>query len=105
MKAWPGDLPVSKLGDLQAMFSSVTGRDEFTFHIGILGQNEVCAVSWGKFTFFICILGSSEVCAFSRVYIAKLNPSSPLQVFLSTVYQYMNLDKLFNKLDQAKCVH
>jgi len=50
MKAWPGDLPVGKLGDLQAMFSSVTGRGEFTFHIGIL-VSEVCAVSWGKFTF------------------------------------------------------
>ena len=62
MKAWPGDLPVGKLGDLQAMFSSVTGRGEFTFHIWILGLSEVCAVSWGKITFFIWILGLSEVC-------------------------------------------
>ncbi len=44
MKAWPGDLPVGMLGDLQAMFSSVTGRGEFTFHIGILGLSEVRAV-------------------------------------------------------------
>ena len=62
MKAWPGDLPVGMLRDLQAMLSSVTGRGEFTFHIWILGQSEVCAVSWGKFTFFIWILGLSEVC-------------------------------------------
>ena len=62
MKAWPGDLPVGMLGDLQAMFSSVTGRGEFTFHIWILGPSEVCAVSWGKITFFIWILGLSEVC-------------------------------------------
>ena len=55
--------------------------------------------------FFICILGLSEVCAFFKFYIAKLNPSSPLQVYLSTVYQYMNLDNLLSKLDQAKCVH
>ena len=45
MKTWPGDLPVGILGDLQAMISSVTGRGEFTFHIGILGLSEVCAVS------------------------------------------------------------
>ena len=32
MKTWPGDLPVGILGDLQAMFSSVTGRGEFNFH-------------------------------------------------------------------------
>ena len=62
MKAWPGDLPVGMLGDLQAMFSSVTGRVEFTFLIWILGLSEVCAVSWGKITFFIWILGLSEVC-------------------------------------------
>ena len=31
MKTWPGDLPVGMLGDLQAMFSSVTGRGELTF--------------------------------------------------------------------------
>ena len=105
MKPWPGDLPVGKLGDLQAMFSSVTGRGEFTFHIWILGPSEVCADSWGKFTFFICIRGLSEVCAFSKFYIAKLNPSSSLKVYLKTVYQYMNLDNLFTKLDQAKCVH
>ena len=42
MKAWPGDLPVGILGDLQAMFSSVTGRGEFTFHIWILGPSELC---------------------------------------------------------------
>ena len=45
MKAWLGDLPVGKLGDLQAMFSSVTGRGEFTFHIGIIGLSEVFAAS------------------------------------------------------------
>jgi len=50
LKAWPGDLPVGKLGDLQAMFSSVTGRGGFTFHIWILGLSEVRADSWGKFT-------------------------------------------------------
>ena len=105
MKAWPGDLPVGKLGDLQAMFSSVTGRGEFTFHIWILGPSEVCAVSRGNFTFFICILGLSEVCVFLKFCIAKLNTSSSLQVYLSTVYQYMNLDNLFSKLDQAKCVY
>ena len=53
MKASPGDLPVGKLGDLQAMFSSVTGRGEFTFYIGFLGLSEVCAVSCGKFTFYL----------------------------------------------------
>ena len=42
MKAWPGDLPVGMLGDLQAMFSSITGRGEFTLHIWILGLSEVC---------------------------------------------------------------
>ena len=42
MKAWPGDLPVGMLGDLQAMYSSVTGRGEFTFHILILGPSELC---------------------------------------------------------------
>ena len=63
MKAWPGDLLVAMLGgDLQAMFSFVTGRVEFTFYIWILGPSEVCAVSWGKITFFIWILGLSEVC-------------------------------------------
>ena len=41
----PGDLPVGKLVDLQAMFSSVAGRGEFTFHVWILGPSEVCAVS------------------------------------------------------------
>ena len=45
------------------MFSSVTGRGEFTFHILILGPSEVCAVSLDKFTYFIWILGLSEVCA------------------------------------------
>ena len=45
MKAWPGGLLVGMLGDLPAMFSLVTGRGEFTFHIWILGQSEVCAVS------------------------------------------------------------
>jgi len=42
MNAWPGDHPVCMLGDLQAMFSSVTGRGEFTFHILILGPSELC---------------------------------------------------------------
>ena len=42
VKAWPGDLPVGMLGDLQAMFSSITGRGEFTLHIWILGLSEVC---------------------------------------------------------------
>ncbi len=42
MKAWPGDLPVGMSGDLQAVFSSVTGRGEFTFHIWILGPSELC---------------------------------------------------------------
>ena len=51
MKTWPGDLPVGILGDLQAMFSSVTVRGEFTIHIWILGPSDLCAVSWGKFTF------------------------------------------------------
>ena len=45
MKAWPGDLPVGMLGDPPAMFSSVTGRGEFTFHIWIHGPSEVYAVS------------------------------------------------------------
>ena len=85
------------LGDLQAKFSSVTDRGEFTFHIWILGPNEVCAVSWGKFIFFIWILGLSEVCAFLKFYFAKLNPSSSLQVYLSTVYQHMNLYTLTDK--------
>ena len=62
MKAWPGDLQVAMLGDLQAMFSSVTGIGEFSFHIWIFGPSEVCAVSWGKLTFFIWILGLSEMC-------------------------------------------
>ena len=62
MKAWPGDLPVGMLGDLQAMISSASGRGEFTFHIWILGPREVCVVSWGKIPFFIWILGLSEVC-------------------------------------------
>ena len=44
MKAWPGGLPVGMLGDLQAKFSSLTGRAEFTFLIWILGPSEVCAV-------------------------------------------------------------
>ena len=42
MKAWPGELPVGMLGDLQAMYSSVTGRGEFTFHILILVPSELC---------------------------------------------------------------
>ena len=29
MKTWPGGLPVGKLGDLPAMFSSESGRGEF----------------------------------------------------------------------------
>jgi hypothetical protein len=29
MKTWPGGLPVGKLGDLLAMFSSKSGRGEF----------------------------------------------------------------------------
>ena len=29
MKTWPGGLPVGKLGDLLAMFSSENGRGEF----------------------------------------------------------------------------
>jgi len=33
------------LGDLQVMFSSVTGRGKFAFHIWIPGLSEVCAVS------------------------------------------------------------
>ena len=41
MKAWQGDLTVGMLGDLQAMFSSVAGRVQFTFHIWILGPSEV----------------------------------------------------------------
>ena len=61
------------LGDLQAKFSSVTGRGEFTFHIGILGPSEVYASSWGKFTLFIWILGLSEVCVAFKFYIAKLS--------------------------------
>jgi len=103
MKAWPGDLRVGKLGDLQAMFSSVTG--EFTFHIGILGLSEVCAASWGKFTFLFVFWVWVKFVHFLKFYIAKLNPSSSLKVYLKTVYQYMNLDNLFTKLDQAKCVH
>ena len=74
MKVWPGDHPVCMLGDLQAMFSSVTGRGEF-----------------------IWILGLSEVCAFLKFYFAKLKPSSSLQVYLSTVYQHMNLYTLTDK--------
>ena len=35
----------------------------------------------GEFTFRIWILVLSEVCAFFYFYIAKLNPSSSLQVF------------------------
>ena len=87
MKTWPGDLPVGMLGDLQAMFSSVTGRGEFTFHIWIFGLSEVRAVSLSKFTYFIWIPGLSEKCAFFKFYIAELNPNSLLQVYLSTVYQ------------------
>ena len=105
MKAWPGDLPVGKLGDLQAMFSSITGRGEFTFHIWILGPSEVYAVSWGKFIFLIWILGLSEVCAFLKFYIAKLNPSSSLQVYLSTVYQHMNLYILTDLSVSVYCLH
>ena len=67
MKAWPGDLPVGMFGDLHARFSSVTGRSEFTIHIGILGLSEVCVVSWDKFTYFIWILGLSEVCAHNHL--------------------------------------
>ena len=44
MKAWPGGLPVGMMGDLQAMFSSVTGRGEFIPYIWILGLIEVFAV-------------------------------------------------------------
>ena len=43
------------LGDLQAKFSSVTGRAEFTFQIWILGPSEVRAVSWGRFPIFIIL--------------------------------------------------
>ena len=39
MKAWPEDLPVGMLGDLQARFSS---RGKFTFLTRILGLSEVC---------------------------------------------------------------
>ena len=43
------------LGDLQAKFSSVTGRAEFTFQIWILGPSEVRAVSLGRFPIFIIL--------------------------------------------------
>ena len=43
MNAWLGGHPVGMVWDLQARFSSVTGRGEFTFHIWILGLSEVCA--------------------------------------------------------------
>ena len=49
MKALLRYLPVGMIGDLQAVFSSVTCRGEFTFHIWVLGPSEVCAVSWGIF--------------------------------------------------------
>ena len=74
MKTWPGDLPVGILGDLQAMFSSVTGRGEFTFHIGIR-LSEVCAASWGKFTFLFVFWVLVKFVHFLNFYIAKLNPS------------------------------
>ena len=48
------------------MFSSVTGRGEFTFHILILGPIVVCAVSCGKNTFFNWNLGLSEVCTYKH---------------------------------------
>ena len=51
----------------------------------------------GEFTFRIWILGLSEVRAFIEFYIAKLNLSSSLQVYLCTVYQHMNLYILTNK--------
>ena len=58
MKTWPGGLLVGMLGDVQAMFSSVTGRGEFIYQIWILGPSEVFAVSFGKFTFFYLDSGS-----------------------------------------------
>ena len=78
MKAWPGDLPVGMLGDLQAMFSLVTGRGELTFHIWILVPSEL--------------------------YIAKLNPTSSLH-YLNTVYQNMNLYILTDISVSVSCLH
>ena len=51
----------------------------------------------GEFTCFICFLGLSEVRAFFYFYIAKLNQSSSLQVYLCTVYQHLNLYIFTNK--------
>ena len=73
MKSWPGDLPAGMLGDLQAMFSSVTGRCEFTFHIRILGLIEVCAFSGGKFPFLAATA--------AQVVTMSLRPSVRLRPF------------------------
>ena len=104
MKAWLGDLPVGKLGDLQAMFSSVAGRGEFTFHIWIFGPSEVCAVSWGKFW----ILGLNEVCASFKKII--LPSSTRVHHFKSIWVQFINTWIYIFKLIcqwmfQARCVH
>ena len=93
VKTWTGSLPVGMLGDLQAKFSSVTGRGEFTSHIWILGLREVCVFSWGKFTFFIWILGLSEVCAVFKFYIAKLSPNCRTE-YNTIKYQMSNMKQI-----------
>ena len=86
MKAWPGDLPVGMLGDLPAMFSSVTGRGEFTFHIWILGPSEMCAVNSGWIEISICK--------------STTDPST-----VRAQHLCVGSVKLYKKLGQAKCVH
>ena len=83
MKAWSGDLPVGKLEDLQAMFSSLTGRGEFSFHIRILGPSEVCAVSWASLPFYLDSGSERSVCRFLILY-CQAQPKCILVQFIST---------------------
>ena len=54
MKTWPGGLPVGKLGDLPAMFSSESGRGEFIcFLFVFVGPIGVHAVPLFYIYFFV----------------------------------------------------
>ena len=104
MKAWPCGLPVGMLGDLQALFSSVIGRNKFTFHIWILGPSKVCAVSWGMITFFIWILGLSEVCTHkhSHDHINNDNDDKTLDVEILVKSDNVEVEELFEDDEDAR---
>ena len=82
------------------MFSSVTGRGKFTFHIWILGPNEVYAVSLGMITFFISILGLSEVCTHKHSHDNINNDNDDKIVIAENIVKSENATK--NNVDLTK---